>query len=71
MTMPHLMNCVHSPDGWCLSCVKRMHERIEDLELLTTEQGIEIKRLRGKKCAHQLAREMSQDAMQDAERSEG
>ena len=22
MTMPHLMNCSHSPDGWCLDCVK-------------------------------------------------
>lgn len=22
MTMPHLMNCSHSEDGWCLDCVK-------------------------------------------------
>jgi hypothetical protein len=22
MTMPHLMNCRHSEDGWCLDCVK-------------------------------------------------
>ena len=21
--MPHLMNCGHSPDGWCLDCVKK------------------------------------------------
>lgn len=21
MTMPHLMNCPHSDDGWCLDCV--------------------------------------------------
>jgi len=21
MTMPHLMNCSHSEDGWCLGCV--------------------------------------------------
>jgi prefoldin subunit 5 len=21
MTMPHLMNCAHSEDGWCLDCV--------------------------------------------------
>ena len=21
MTMPTLMNCPHSPDGWCLDCV--------------------------------------------------
>ena len=22
MTMPHLMNCDHQDDGWCLACVK-------------------------------------------------
>ena len=32
MTMPHLMNCEHSSDGWCLDCVKQMHDRIEALE---------------------------------------
>ena len=21
MTVPHLMNCPHSDDGWCLDCV--------------------------------------------------
>jgi hypothetical protein len=25
MTMPHLMNCSHSPDGWCLDCVGKEH----------------------------------------------
>lgn len=29
MTMPHLMNCSHSPDGWCLGCVKSMHSELE------------------------------------------
>ena len=29
MTMPHLMNCPHSEDGWCLACVKTMHEEHE------------------------------------------
>lgn len=24
MTMPHLMNCAHSPDGWCLDCVAKL-----------------------------------------------
>lgn len=24
MTMPHLMNCSHSGDGWCLACVKNL-----------------------------------------------
>jgi len=27
MTMPHLMNCLHSEDGWCLDCVKELWER--------------------------------------------
>lgn len=34
MTMPHLMNCDHSADGWCLDCVKKLWEEkslIDDL----------------------------------------
>lgn len=34
MTMPHLMNCQHSEDGWCLECVKgieKERERLFDL----------------------------------------
>jgi hypothetical protein len=26
MTMPHLMNCPHSAEGWCLDCVKELHD---------------------------------------------
>ena len=29
MTMPHLMNCSHSPDGWCLDCVKELYDKYE------------------------------------------
>ena len=29
MTMPHLMNCQHSDSGWCLECVKKMHDDYE------------------------------------------
>lgn len=32
MTMPHLMNCPHSPDGWCLSCVKELWDEKQKLE---------------------------------------
>lgn len=32
MTMPHLMNCSHSHDGWCLECVKELHEDFETAE---------------------------------------
>jgi len=30
MTMPHLMNCDHSHEGWCLACVKREHDEAAD-----------------------------------------
>ena len=26
MTMPHLMNCDHSEEGWCLPCVQELWE---------------------------------------------
>lgn len=29
MTMPHLMNCSHSETGWCLDCVKELHDEHE------------------------------------------
>lgn len=29
MTMPHLMNCSHSETGWCLACVKELHDEGE------------------------------------------
>lgn len=29
MTMPHLMNCMHSETGWCLECVGKMHDELE------------------------------------------
>lgn len=30
MTMPHLMNCEHSEAGWCLDCVKEIHDCRQD-----------------------------------------
>lgn len=32
MTMPHLMNCLHSETGWCLECVKELHADFETAE---------------------------------------
>lgn len=29
MTMPHLMNCSHSEDGWCLKCVKEQWQEMQ------------------------------------------
>lgn len=30
MTMPHLMNCDHSSDGWCLACVQKLERQSEE-----------------------------------------
>lgn len=32
MTMPHMMNCAHSDDGWCLNCVIKLNSRVEAAE---------------------------------------
>lgn len=29
MTMPHLMNCDHICNGWCLECVNEMHKELD------------------------------------------
>ena len=31
MTMPHLMNCAHMADGWCLDCVIQLHDYADAL----------------------------------------
>lgn len=36
--MPHLMNCSHSPEGWCLNCVKAMHDRLECVAIYAQTQ---------------------------------
>lgn len=35
MTMPHLMNCPHSKDGWCLACVAELHKDCERINFLS------------------------------------
>lgn len=40
MTMPHLMNCPHADEGWCLECVRKLYEtaaRLRD-QMLQIEQ---------------------------------
>ena len=40
MTMPHLMNCDHSGSGWCLACVKALHDEKEAIrEALDRARG--------------------------------
>lgn len=31
MTIPHLMNCSHSGDGWCLECMRPVFQELEEL----------------------------------------
>ena len=31
MTMPHLMNCPHMDNGWCIPCVKELGEERQQL----------------------------------------
>ena len=33
MTMPHLSNCAHQGEGWCLSCVKVLEDARFQLEI--------------------------------------
>ena len=37
MTMPHLMNCPHSAEGWCLECVKGLQSQLYGHQIATTE----------------------------------
>ena len=42
--MPHLQNCDHSDDGWCLDCVKTLYDEAERLQSgrLTPEEFHEL-----------------------------
>lgn len=33
MTMPHLMNCEHQAEGWCLDCVGKLQAECDALRL--------------------------------------
>jgi Restriction alleviation protein Lar len=32
MTMPHLMNCAHCAEGWCLECVGHLHAEVQNAQ---------------------------------------
>lgn len=53
MTVPHLMNCPHSADGWCLDCVVdlgnenwRLRDIARDAAEAATQHQAEVLRLR-------------------------
>lgn len=39
MTMPHLMNCDHSDDGWCLACVKDLWQSHQGIANESIDHG--------------------------------
>ena len=44
MTMPHLMNCSHDSDGWCLDCVKKLWDEKQAIaEAWVKDQGFRNK----------------------------
>lgn len=42
MTMPHLMNCGHSYEGWCLDCVKEQYDEMERCKSLLERANREL-----------------------------
>lgn len=49
MTMPHLENCPHKGDGWCLDCVKRLQVECDALAMRCVE-------LESARCKRELER---------------
>lgn len=44
--MPHLQNCDHCDDGWCLDCVKELHDLLMQVENDSIDNGAEESLLR-------------------------
>lgn len=51
MTMPHLMNCPHMDDGWCLNCVGAQHVEIERLKNHSVILAETARRVEQERCA--------------------
>jgi len=75
MTVPHLMNCPHTDDGWCTECVAelgnenwRQRDEIAALRIAVQKlmQGCEFKTLQGCEAWHSKA--MPTDSALDAGR---
>lgn len=32
------MNCAHSEEGWCLACVRKMHDELEEARAILNEK---------------------------------
>lgn len=70
MTMPHLMNCGHSDDGWCLACVKTLEDERYNtvIEAGKYEYALQAALQRQETAEKQLAQLSEQLAKAEAER---
>jgi len=70
MTMPHLMNCGHSDDGWCLACVKTLEDERYNtvIEAGKYEYALQAALQRQETAEKQLAQLREQLAKAEAER---
>lgn len=70
MTMPHLMNCGHSDDGWCLACVKTLEDDRYNtvIEAGKYEYALQAALQRQETAEKQLAQLREQLAKAEAER---
>lgn len=50
MTMPHLENCRHIGDGWCLSCVREMYYEMEKQAMPDSARHVGENRRKVKFC---------------------
>lgn len=47
MTIPYLMNCAHSDEGWCLDCMRTLTRELEELRAIVnkmprTKDGVPV-----------------------------
>lgn len=47
MTMPHLANCAHTGEGWCLECVRNLHDEKERWRHTALFYGEQLRQLHG------------------------
>ena len=51
MTMPHLMNCDHQGDGWCLDCVKAQWQEMTHYRELLEQISKDARKTRARRIA--------------------
>lgn len=51
MTMPHLMNCEHSDEGWCLACVRAQWNEMTHYRELLEQISKDARKTRARRLA--------------------